>query len=71
MPNRLQAQLAAPALTASKAPKASKAAQKPVRSATEPTGDGAETDPKPSAKKIMTDSGAFFVKPAPAKRKSA
>ena len=68
MPNRLQAQLAAPVAAASKA---SKAAKKPVRTAAEATGDGAETDPKPSPKKIVADSGAFFVTPAPARRKSA
>jgi hypothetical protein len=68
MPNRLQAQLAAPAAAASKA---SKAPKKPVRSAAEATGDDAEIEPKPSPKKIVADSGAFFLKPAPPRRKSA
>ena len=66
MPNRLQAQLAAPAAAASKA---SKAPKKPVRSAAEATGDGTETDPKPSPKRIIAESGAFFLSPAPAKPK--
>jgi hypothetical protein len=65
MPNPLQTQLAAPGAAASKTPK------KPLRTATDATGDGPETDPKPPAKKIMSESGAFSLKPAAAKRKSA